>query len=187
MMKNTPISSERLLLRPFSVKDGEGLFGILSDPETVRYEPYRAYTRKESYAEAERRETDPDYTAVLLPDGTLIGTVYLKESGAGSAELGYIFNRRCWGQGYASEAVRAKLRDVFAQTHIRRVTARCNPENVRSWRLLERIGMRREGHLVKNIAFSCSEDGQPIWQDTYLYAILREEFPEKDVLSPDGQ
>ena len=55
----------------------------------------------------------------------------------------------------------------------------CNPENTPSWRLMERLGMRREGHLRKNIWFFRDENGRPIWQDTYEYAILREEWEEQ--------
>lgn len=52
----------------------------------------------------------------------------------------------------------------------------CNPENTASWRLLERISMRREGYLKKSVFFKKTIDGKPIWQDTYQYAILAEEF-----------
>ena len=51
----------------------------------------------------------------------------------------------------------------------------CNPENESSWKLMERVGMRREGHLKKNVFFFKDENGEPIWQDTYEYGLLREE------------
>jgi len=55
----------------------------------------------------------------------------------------------------------------------------CNPLNEPSWRLLERLGMRREGHLIKNIYFKKDECGNPIWADTLEYAVLASEWFEK--------
>jgi len=59
----------------------------------------------------------------------------------------------------------------------------CNPENERSWRLLERLGMRREGNLRKNIFFFRNEQGEPLWQDTYEYGLLREEWEQMPPVS----
>ena len=56
------------------------------------------------------------------------------------------------------------------------VTAMCNPLNTASWKLMERLGMRREGHLIQNIWFKRDERGEPIWSDTYEYAILADEW-----------
>ncbi|RPI86386.1 MAG: N-acetyltransferase [Chloroflexi bacterium] len=66
----------------------------------------------------------------------------------------------------------------FGFTHlgILRVIAHCNPENIVSWKVLEKIGMRREGHLRKNVFFHTAKDGSPIWLDTYEYAILKEDL-----------
>ena len=52
----------------------------------------------------------------------------------------------------------------------------CNPLNKPSWKLLERLGFRREGHLIKNIYFKKDSLGDPIWSDTYEYGILAEEW-----------
>lgn len=59
---------------------------------------------------------------------------------------------------------------------VRRVVAMCNPENISSWKLLERLKMRRKGHLLKNIYFKVDENGEPIWIDTYEYGILADEW-----------
>ena len=73
------------------------------------------------------------------------------------------------------------MEDVFANRHAHRVIAMCNPLNEPSWRLLERLGMRREGHLRRNIFFKRDEGGCPLWQDTYLYGILASEWFRADV------
>ena len=52
----------------------------------------------------------------------------------------------------------------------------CNPRNEASWKLLERLGFRREGTLIRNIWFFQDEEGKPLWQDTYEYGMLKEEW-----------
>lgn len=64
----------------------------------------------------------------------------------------------------------------FEELGVHRVIALCNPENESSWKLLERISMRREGIFRKEVFFKTTINGQPIWQDTYQYAILKEEL-----------
>lgn len=73
-------------------------------------------------------------------------------------------------------SAKAVLKEAFEDLGARRVVAMCNPENIRSWRLMERLGMRREGHLIQNIYFKKDTSGNPIWHDTYEYAILKDEW-----------
>jgi len=56
------------------------------------------------------------------------------------------------------------------------VVAWCNPHNEASWRLLVRLGFRREGHLVRSAGFASDDAGQPIWNDAFLYATLADEW-----------
>lgn len=169
--------TERLILRRFRMDDAQELFEYLSQPETVRYEPYDVFSPSHARQEAAARARSGDFIAVCLKDTRkLIGNLYLHEEDYGCCELGYVFNARYLHHGYATEAARAMLQIAFVEMGAHRVTAMCNPENTPSWRLLERLGMRREGHLRKNIYFRCDHSGEPIWQDTYEYAILREEW-----------
>jgi RimJ/RimL family protein N-acetyltransferase len=78
--------------------------------------------------------------------------------------------------GYATESAEAVIKEAFENLGARRIIAMCNPNNEPSWRLLERLGMRREGHLIKNIYFKKDAAGNPIWQSTYEYAILIDEW-----------
>ena len=64
----------------------------------------------------------------------------------------------------------------FEQMGVHRIIGKCNPENTSSWKLLERLSMRREGHFKKPAFFTKSIDGKPIWHDAYQYSILDEEF-----------
>lgn len=174
------METQRLIIRPFTQTDANDLYTYLSREQVVRYEPYAPFTREQASAEALRRAADPHFYAVELKEtGRVIGNLYFAPGEFDAWELGYVFHDAYWGMGYACEACTALLMDAFIGKRIHRVIAMCNPENTASWRLLERLGMRREGHLRKNIWFFRDDKGNPIWQDTYEYGILREEFVEK--------
>ena len=85
-------------------------------------------------------------------------------------ELTYLYARLFWGRGYATEAARAILAYAFRDLDLHRVYATCRPANVGSSRVLEKLGMRREGHLVQHRWMK----GR--WQDSLLYAILDDEW-----------
>ena len=171
------METTRLIIRSFTPADAADLYAYLSREEVVRYEPYRTFNRAQAAEEALRRAGDPNFHAVVLKEsGHVIGNLYFAPGEFDTWELGYVFHDEYWGRGYAAEACRTLLTDAFANGKVRRVISMCNPENSASWKLLERLGMRREGHLVQNIWFFKDENDQPLWQDTYEYAILREEF-----------
>lgn len=170
------IETERLYLRGFVATDGAALHEYLSDEEVVAYEPYKTFSLEEAEQEAIRRSENPDFWAVCLKDGRLIGNVYFSEGAFDTWMVGYVFNKAYWGQGYASESVKAVINYGFASLGAHRITALCNPKNEASWHLMERVGMRREGILKKNVYFWKDEQGNPIWQDTYEYGLLKEEY-----------
>jgi len=170
------METERLLIRRFNSDDWQDLFGYLSQEEVVKYEPYEVFTEEASRNEAVRRASDGNFWAVCLKDcQKLIGNIYLSKQDYDTWELGYVFNSRFWGNGYATEAARAVMAYAF-DNKAHRVMAMCNPLNKSSWRLLERLGLNREGHLRRNVFFKRDGQGNPVWLDTYIYAILAEEY-----------
>ena len=78
-------------------------------------------------------------------------------------------------QGYGAEAAGARVRQALTADGMHRVVAHCNPQNTASWRLLERIGFRREGLHRQDIFFRRGAAGEPLWTDTYVYALLAAE------------
>jgi len=171
------IKTGRLLIRRFTPDDWRDLFDYLSNENVVKFEPYGVFTKDESKKKAIRRSSDTGFWAVCLkPDGKLIGNVYLGKQDFDTWELRYVFNDVYQGKGYATEAAKALVDYVFKNYNARRVVAMCSPLNKPSWKLLERLGFRREGHLIKNIYFKKDEFGNPIWLDTYEYGILAEEW-----------
>ncbi|MGC6767663.1 GNAT family N-acetyltransferase [Enterococcus sp. LJL51] len=168
--------TERLNIRRFTENDGPSLFNYLSKEEVVHFEPYPPFTKEQSDKEALRRAQDKSFWAVCLNDGTLIGNLYFSKGEFDTWMIGYVFNNEYWGQGYATEAVNAIFDYGFQEWGVRRIIALCNPLNTPSWQLLERIGMRREGELKQNVFFNMDEQGKPIWQDTYEYGLLKNEY-----------
>ena len=85
-------------------------------------------------------------------------------------EIGWVLDPRHHGQGYATEAALALLRHSFESLGLHRVVATCDPRNRASSRIMEKLGMRREAHFVKDVRLH----GE--WRDEYFYAILEEEW-----------
>lgn len=112
----------------------------------------------------------------LKESGKVIGNIYLSEQDFNTWELGYVFNSNYQGKGFAIEASKALINHMFTEKDAHRVIAMCNPENISFWKSLERLGMRLEGHLIKNIYFYKDNEGNPIWQDTYEYWVLKDEW-----------
>ncbi len=114
-------------------------------------------------------------------DGLHIGDCFLKlrEDDLQQAELGYSLARAHWGQGFATEAVIAVLDYSFLTLRLHRVIAITDCQNAASVALLERVGMRREGHFRQNIWFKGA------WGDEYLYAVLQHEWCTKCIQRPE--
>ena len=95
------------------------------------------------------------------------------ESEPRHATIGITLSREYQGRGLASEGLSCLFDHLFSKTDVRRIVGDTDPDNVSSWRLLERLGMRREGHLRQNLWFKGH------WADSYVYAILREEWQSR--------
>lgn len=126
---------------------------------------------------------DPDDHAVIaVLDGVLIGTGSLEvRDGMGQSDgdawrgseglLGYLIDPAHAGQGHATTIAGALLGLAFDELGLHRVTAGCFADNVASWRVMEKLGMRREQHGVRD-----SWHAELGWIDGFTYAILAEEW-----------
>lgn len=171
------IVTDRLIIRKFEASDWQDLYEYLSDEEVVKFEPNDVYTENQAIEEAIRRSNNESFHAVCLKkDEKLIGNLYLDKGEFDTFELGYVFNRQYQGQGYATEGANALIDYAFEHLGARRIIAMCNPMNERSWKLLERLHLRREGLLRQNVYFKTDINGDPIWLDTYEYAVLKTEW-----------
>jgi RimJ/RimL family protein N-acetyltransferase len=177
-----PVRTARLSLRRTTPDDLEATWEYRGLAEVGRWLTSASSTVDEYRATFE----DPERLAMLLVvelDGAVIGDLMVKVGDAWAqaevkeqargvqAELGWVIHPDHTGHGYASEAVRELLRLCFDELHLRRVTADCFADNEASWRLMERVGMRREVHTLQE---SLHRSGR--WLDGLGYALLADEW-----------
>lgn len=176
-----PIRTARLLLRPIVPADAEAMHAYKSDPDAVRYVPYEPLT----LADVERRiattwantrfAQEGDAVSLAVEDretGALLGDVVLfwRSETDRAGEVGYIFDPRVGGRGYATEAVAALLALGFDGLGLHRIVARIDDRNTSSARVAERLGFRREARLVESEWFK----GE--WTTLLVYALLEDEW-----------
>lgn len=171
------IETERLVLRPFELGDVDDVFEYAQDPEWSRYlrvlpRPYERQHAEQFIARQvlSDRSTHPTWAMTLA--GTVIGGINLRfHFEHRSAELGYSVARKHWRKGFCTEGARAVVDAAFT-THedLIRVHARADDDNVGSQRVMEKIGMVKEGVLRS----SRVERGEAF--DEAWYSILRREW-----------
>jgi ribosomal-protein-alanine N-acetyltransferase len=179
MAEPAELRTERLLLRPFREGDVDDVFAYAADDVWRRYllNPPQTYTRQHAEELVTRYlgadwNSNPNFALVL--DGRVVGHVGFVINGrVPAAELGYSLARVHWGKGLALEAARAAVDWAFPTYDLARVFARADARNERSWRLLERLGMTREGLLRQH---RVAQDGRA---DEVAYGLLREEWEPK--------
>ncbi|HID57578.1 TPA: N-acetyltransferase [Candidatus Poribacteria bacterium] len=169
--------TSRLRLRPPKMNDAEEIFlSYASDPEVTKYLTWRPHsdineTREfldRCIREWERGDSF-SWVIELRDEGKLIGMIELNIS-AYRASLGYVLARPYWNRGYATEAAGEVVNWAIEQPHIYRIWAVCDVENVASARVLEKIGMQREGVLRRFILHPNVSD-EP--RDCYCYSKVK--------------
>ncbi|OAS85363.1 MULTISPECIES: GNAT family N-acetyltransferase [Metabacillus] len=167
------IKTKRLLIRKFEFKDWQGVYEYTSDHNVMRYIPEGVFTEEDAkeFVNKNMGDTAEKFPVVLIDGNILIGhIVFYKYFGEHTYEIGWVFNPKYYNKGYASEAAKAILEFGFEKIKLHRIIATCQPQNIPSYRVMEKIGMRREGYFKK-----CIPKGNE-WWDEYYYAILEEEW-----------
>ncbi len=175
-----PRTTERLALRPANAGDADAMFAYRSLEPVARWMTQLPTDVGSWRSDIGRRHP---FALMIELDGEPIGDLFLKTEDAWAqaevreravavhAEIGWCLAPAHGGQGYATEAVRDLLDVAFGPLALRRVVATCFADNESSWRLMERLGMRREAYTVKD---ALHRDGQ--WYDGLTYALLAEEW-----------
>ena len=176
------IETKNLIVRKFTPNDWEDLSKILTDELVTYFEPYDTFTVEQCKDEAINFSNSDNFFAVVLkPENKVIGKLYFNdEHHFDTFELGYTFNREYQGLGYAKESSFAIMDYAFKHLNARRIIAYVDVNNERSWRLLERLGMRREGYHKKTSYKFLDDNNNPICQYNFSYAILKDEFLNKE-------
>jgi RimJ/RimL family protein N-acetyltransferase len=176
-----PLETSRLTLRPFVADDFEAMHAMRSDAEVVRYlygetsSPAGTRSLLETKMATSAWAQEGDWltaAAVERASGITVGDVSLRwvSERDRTAEIGFIFDPRHQGKGFATEAAGALVEWVFGSAGFHRVIGRTEARNTASARVLEKLGMRLEAHFVEN------EWVKGEWQSELVFAILDREW-----------
>jgi [ribosomal protein S5]-alanine N-acetyltransferase len=170
------IDLQRLRLRRPRLADAPAIFEYASDPEVARYADWPISASLESVTERLRLRDEEwgsgeefHWVVTLPPEDRAIGAIACTISGH-AAEFGFLFARRFWRNGYATEAARAIVAWVFSVPSVWRLTATCDTENLASARVLEKSGLEREG-ILRRAILRPNLSSEP--RDALLYSKVR--------------
>ncbi len=171
---------KRLLIREFESADFDAIHSFAADPAVYRHMEWGPNTEADTHAFLERcreqRLESPrlfyERAIVLKETGQLIGSsgIRIRDVGHRNGDFGYTLDSRFWGKGYATEVARELVRFGFEDLKLHRIYATCRPENLASARVLEKCGLKLEGHLREN------KFVRGVWVDSLLYALLEQDY-----------
>ena len=181
------IETERLILRPFLEADAEDVFEYLKNPMINCFVCMKVNSLEEAKNAVLDRSKDKEYyfAIVLKENGKVIGEIDAmpetpapdeKDAVLDTLSPCWMLNKNYHGKGYAYEAAHAFFDYLFFEKDARRIYAYTEDYNVSSQKLCEKLGMRREGMFKEFITFINDEDGNPIYENTIQYAILKKEW-----------
>lgn len=166
--------TQHFMIRRLNHSDLAAFCAYRAAPEIAKFQSWTDY----SYQQGVKLLADTDYLSFAVPgkwyqlaiiglnSSVLYGDLAVHFIDQQQVEIGFTVAPQFQGQGVACEALLALLDYLFSQLSIHRVIAITDTRNVAAWKLLEKVGFRREGHFHQNILFK----GQ--WGDEYLYAML---------------
>lgn len=180
---NYNLKSEKVILREMEEKDWIGVHKYASQEKVCQYQTWGPNSEPESEEFVKQVLID----AKKEPRSRFVFAIILKESGemigAGEfnirdytnrvGEIGYIVNPKYWGMGFATEVAKLLITYGINDLNMHRIFATCDPINIASSRVLDKVGMIKEGRLRENLVI---KDG---WRDSLLYGILEQEWLRK--------
>ncbi|WP_136608334.1 GNAT family N-acetyltransferase [Paenibacillus dokdonensis] len=175
------METDRLIIREYHQDDYAGVHRYASNPLVTTYtlwgpnSPEETQEHIEAMLAMQQQEprTGYEFAVTLKDSGEMIGGVGLYKNGF-NGEVGYCFHPDHWGRGYAFESAAAMLELGFRQLDMHRIYATCRPENTGSERVMQKLGMQKEGHLREHLL---SNKGGFV--DSYLYSILIQDYETK--------
>ena len=177
-MQPVTLRTDRLLLRPFEFTDADDVYAYARDPEWGRYLPVPSpYERRHAVAFVAHSArtswvTNPVFAISL--DDRVVGAINMGVHEANAtAEMGYGIARQRWGMGLAAEAARAVIGWAFGTFDLAKITASADVANTQSWRVMEKLGMTREGVLRSQQPINAEPEAR---QDRVVYSVLRGEW-----------
>jgi RimJ/RimL family protein N-acetyltransferase len=174
------VITERLIVRRASETDLHDFLAYQTHPENLKYQPVEPMSEDKAARFLSNMATVEIgeeggwimFAVELRSTHRMIGEVgiFLSPPSQSKGDLGWSFHPDFQGKGYATEAGQVLLTYAFNERKLHRVSSSCDIGNTASFRLMERLGMRREGHLWQ------SQFTKGVWHDEYLYALLYDEW-----------
>ncbi len=166
------------LRRPLLTDDPVAIFAYGGDPEVAKYMDWPVTERVEDSrrvieSAVQKWESGDEYSwrIMVKPDDTPVGGVGATIRGH-RAELGFLLSRSLWGKGITTEAAGAVLDWLKSLDELQRIQAKCDVDNVASARVLEKLGLNREG-VLRRWTMRPNLPGRPI-RDALIYSWVRE-------------
>ncbi|MFB2894345.1 GNAT family N-acetyltransferase [Aerosakkonemataceae cyanobacterium BLCC-F50] len=185
------MATQRLVIRRMTETDLPDFLSYQTHPDVLRYMPVIPLTQERAVrflAQQAVVEIGDNggyivFAIYHVGDAKMIGevSINLLPKTQSKGEIGWSLHPSYQGHGYATEASQVLLTYGFTHHKLHRITSICDTRNSASFRLMERLGMRREGHLRQ------SQFINGAWQDEYLYALLYDEWLSQQSIRADGR
>ena len=181
------IETNRLILRPFLESDANDVYEYLREPLVNCFACMKLDTIDEAKRIVKERTGDKEYTFVIVlkENNKVIGEIDTSVEATSPDEENdtrdtfspyWMLNKTYHGKGYAYEAAYAFFDYLFKEKGARRIYAYTEDYNISCQKLCEKLGMRKEGLFMEFVAFLKGNDGKPIYENTYQYALLKKEW-----------
>lgn len=175
------IPTPRLILRELAASDAAAIFGFANDDSINRYLGFGSissesgtneYIAGAMYVVNTQPRLSYKLAMLINPSSELSGSCWLdiEDPESKNASIGYFVDKRHWGNGYATEMIKALVQFGFQNLELHRIYANCDAENSATRRVLEKVGMCQEGLLRQHCLRSYG------WADVCMYGILRSEW-----------
>jgi RimJ/RimL family protein N-acetyltransferase len=167
------IETKRLLIRPTNMSDLDAIYEMLSDPVTMKYFVEGTYSKSKVKEIINRNMKETHHFTVLLKSSNrVVGKIsYNPWFAPRTMEIGWIFFQTATNKGYCTEAAKSILKYAFEVKKIHRLVATCDPRNIASVRVCEKLKMKKEGFFKECIYVSKDE-----WWDEYFYSLLEKDY-----------
>lgn len=178
------VETGNLILRRFKKEDFKDVFEYLHAPEVNCFVSLKLETLKDAKKELKRRvkSEEINFAIVLKGENKVIGEISATDhelQERNTLGLAWMLNPKYQGHGYMFEAAEAFINYLFTETGLHRLYAYTEDYNKVTQHILEKLGMRNEGLFKDFVSFVDDENGNPVYENTYQYAILRDEWLKK--------
>jgi len=179
MLQMIYLETDRLILRNYQLKDLNDFYELMSQEFVARHQGFTPLSLEKCEQWLTKRlDNDSRLVCELKENGKVIGALEQIEEDNGNYTIGYEFSEKYGKKGYATEGVKALIAHLFLSLDARRICADMDEGNVNSWKLVERLGFRREAHFIEcETSFNeKDEHGNPVLVNCFVYALLKREW-----------